>query len=135
METVLLRCSKLHDSVIGANTVPLDDFACNMANRFSVSGQMALGRAGMAHIALLVGVYVPLQNKTLISLCSASLHMSTLSYWTDMRGMTKTMTLIRLGACPRLQTVSTLKTFQLHLGHQAFLVHINASTLHNRHLP
>ena len=135
METVLLRYLKLRDSVIGANTVPLDDFACNMANCFSVSGQMALGRAGVAHIALLVSVYVPLQNKTLISLCSTGLHMSTLSYWTNMRGMTKTMTLIRLGACPRLQTISMLKTLQLHLGHQAFLVHINASTLHNRHLP
>ena len=57
---LLLRCLKLRDSVIGSNTVPLDDFACIIANRFSVSGRMALGRAGVGHIALLVSVYIPL---------------------------------------------------------------------------
>ena len=39
---------------MGTNTVPLDDFACNIANCFSVSSRMALGRAGVAHIVLLV---------------------------------------------------------------------------------
>jgi len=48
--------SKLRDSVIGANTVPLDDFACNLANRFGVAGRVALGRPAVAHIALLVSV-------------------------------------------------------------------------------
>jgi hypothetical protein len=47
---------KLRDSVIGANTVPLDDFACNVANRFAVSGRVALGRSAVAHIALLVSL-------------------------------------------------------------------------------
>ena len=50
----LLIRSKLRDSVMGTNTVPLDDFACNIANCFSVSSRMALGRAGVAHIVLLV---------------------------------------------------------------------------------
>ncbi|KAI0259242.1 hypothetical protein BC834DRAFT_907131 [Gloeopeniophorella convolvens] len=45
----------LRDSVIGPNTLPLDDFVCNVANRFSSSGfgRLLLGRPVIAHIAIL----------------------------------------------------------------------------------
>ncbi|KAI0259048.1 hypothetical protein BC834DRAFT_908552 [Gloeopeniophorella convolvens] len=45
----------LRDSVIGPNTMPLDDFVCNVANRFSSSGfgRLLLGRPVIAHIAML----------------------------------------------------------------------------------
>lgn len=55
-DIIEMRWWKLRDSVTGENTVPLDDFGCNLVTRFAVSGRMSLGRAGVAHIAILVSI-------------------------------------------------------------------------------
>ncbi len=46
------HCSKLRDSIIGANTSTLDDFVISISNCFTL--WMSLGHAFVVHVALLV---------------------------------------------------------------------------------
>lgn len=129
---ISLRSLKLCDSVIGSNTIPLDNFTCNLASRFSNSSRMTLRCTAVAHFTILVSVSVPFWNHVLILLCSTGLHMNTPISWTNNGLRMKNTTLIsaRLGVQPHPQTALTL--MKPHLWwHQPLvpLIHTSAGAL------
>ena len=127
----------MHDSVIGSNKIPLDNFACNLVTCFSVSSQMALGCAGLAHIAILVSILSAWKYDVLILLCSASLHMSTHNSWTDNGLRMKNMTQITPAVQIHLPNALISTTLHSHLGQRRpLLVHVSAGTplhIHAKH--